>query len=354
MNIKYLNSYPIYKGNVNTDSSGAAIDQTSINNTILDFHNAMIRAGFIRTNITPQLDIQNIPVFDYRVNNTKTYFEPIDIFTYSPLIYTFNDELNVRHPLYLKFTFSHKMTTGRNSSAVTSKLNNTVLALSCTISKTSTFDISINLSPFFYYSSASAYYAIVSDNKISFSEILNDKNILFMNICPHYSVREYNNTPSTEGVMNNLFNMILNRKEDGDVIVLCHNQVSTPPSSSISMGGTCDARTYYLDADNTLYTDEFGYFFDSFIQSNATTLDTNIYSTPAVYTTQSSNKHTDDILIINRSFTASKSKNSYYKVQMPDGSVNRYKLIGYPAYTFRFWDTVKSVLIKINDPVENV
>lgn len=108
--ISYYNTYP------NIDNGNLAVDQSTYKQMIIDFNNAMISAGLVRTSDTGQLDtksVNTIPTLsvttysDYYGNGSATYAvgsATCGVY-HKPIIYAFTDSAQSTIPVYIKIQF---------------------------------------------------------------------------------------------------------------------------------------------------------------------------------------------------------------------------------------------------------
>lgn len=359
MYIQYYNTYPAINSINNTeDSSGNAIDKDSIKTCIKDFNDAMISSGLIRTNSPNQLDFENFPIFNYLdyVAISSLSYDTV-AYEYPPLIYTFNDELNAQHPCYIKVVFDFHSAFLNSKS---SKNNCFLLGVKLSISKNENFNTfhEFRLTrQIFLTSSPSERVMKTEYTNHGFSEIINSKNIFFMNICPNYS--HYISANSNLNL--SLINATILRNEDGSIILMASSSPINISSASdsyltsysftnndINLVPLYNQSAYMITAQNSKITDTVGNTYDSFLQNSILGGNTNVYVAPTQFVTDKSYVNYN-LLIMNRTFTAQKSKLSNIKVKLPDGTIGKYKVVGYPAYPVRYYDNDRCVLIKIDD-----
>lgn len=359
MHLQYYNTYPAINSINNTeDSSGNAIDKESIKSCIKDFNDAMISSGLIRTNSPNQLDFENFPIFNYldHVANPSLSYDMI-AHEYPPLIYTFNDELNAQHPCYIKVVFDFHSAFNNTKS---SKNNCFLLGAKLSISKNENFNTfhEVRLTRQIYTGASNAERVMKTEyTNHGFSEIINSKNTFFMNICPNYS----HFISSNSNLNLSLINATILRNEDGSIILMTSTDpinIATTSDSTlnsyafsnndITLVPLYNQRAYMITAQNNKITDTVGNTYDSFIQNSILGGNTNVYVSPTQFVTDKSYVNYN-LLIMNRTFTAQKSKLSNIKVKLPDGTIGKYKVVGYPAYPVRYYDNDKCVLIKIDD-----
>lgn len=354
MEYKYFNKYPFYNGvSAAEDANGNAIDMNSIKECISNFNDAMLQSNMIRTNHVGQLDFKNFPDFNYLNYLAVSGEFGTVLYTYPPLIYTFNDIINAEHPLYLKFEFYYYFI---HSNTKSSKMNAIVLAAKLTLSKMETFDISqsFNFTRQQYIAGSASDRVVKSDIKYyAYSEIINYKNNLFLNICPNYSV---NVNSYGANMILSLINFNLYRSDDGFVIINAPTltiSVSTSVNtayvmniSNINSATDFNVSTYMLGRDGYLYSESDGSSLNTMVQNGFVGRNIHAY---AAATTYSFDKHyiNHDVLIVNRKHVANESKFANVKIHLPDGTQGKYKVVAFPAYPMRLHDDAKCFLIRI-------
>lgn len=357
----YYNKYPKFQ---DIDNSIDSVDNESVRSCIKDFNNAMLESGLIRTTTVGQLDVDDIPLYDYRSHlsiipaiglSTKEIF-----YTYDPLIYTFNDELNHNHPLYLKVVFFYGNYNGR----IPSTKNPTYLSAYVEISKMHDFSISHKVFTKRFWDVANNNNYRLAGITSSFtyevaSEIYNSKNLFMVNICPYYTISTTYGVTSRSPKLSALLNFLLYRSDDGDVILYINSLDDTDTyaathaytynSINVSDVTLFNVYSYMITNSNELISNTNpATIFNAFIQTDLYSPVSTNYATPSQYFTNDI-KTNYDILIINRDLTPTTSKSAYLKVNLPDGSIGKYKVYGYPAYPVRFGDSISALLLRFDD-----
>lgn len=358
----YYNKYPKFQ---DIDNSIDSVDNESVRSCIKDFNNAMLESGLIRTTTVGQLDVDDIPLYDYRSHLsiiTTAEMTTREIFyTYDPLIYTFNDELNHNHPLYLKVVFFY----GNYNRRMPSTRNPTYLSAYVEISKMHDFSISHKVSTKRFWDNTTNNSAVKKEGITSsftyevVSEIYNTKNLFMVNICPYYTISTTYGVASRPPKLSALLNFLLYRSDDGDVILYINSIDDIEPYAashaytyngiSISDVASFNVYSYMITNDNELKSNtNSATIFNAFIQTELYSPVSTNYATPSQYFTNDI-KTNYDILIINRDLTPTTSKSAYLKVNLPDGSIGKYKVYGYPAYPVRFGDNISALLLRVDD-----
>lgn len=224
----YFNRYP--------ETSKVLLSDQSMNHAFLqDFDQGMQAAGLIRTTNDDQLDLNNIPnisnLHDYHIDSQSSYAIR---FTYAPLIYTFNDELNSEYPLYLYFYFHYATVMPMNDAHKTGKSCNFILGVQLEIRDNN----GIIRTPKSYigsipYTSSSFTFSgdyiipIHNKNKSKINNI--DNKLLYLSICPGTFYKHYKNlsVPGTYGSTSNstynygcFINFIFRRYENGHYLFI--------------------------------------------------------------------------------------------------------------------------------------
>lgn len=221
----YFNRYPdVYKN--------FTLDQSSIFDCVKDFDAAMQDCNLIRVQENDQLDVNNIPNIDLSLYYTLSAAGIR--YTHKPLIYTFNDELNSEHPLYLYFYLCYANICPQGPTAVVNAKVNMFIPLMQLEIRDANNNIRSNkkIISIMHYSDNSFNYntdyfeSIHIKNKSAISNI--DNKILHVNVCSGLHYKYYNNTrsPSIYGSTltyynyNPFMNFILRRYDNGDYLLI--------------------------------------------------------------------------------------------------------------------------------------
>lgn len=346
----YFNRYLIHKNAEENLVTHDAIDQQSIKNCIRDFNQGMIDAGMIKTTVVEQLDLNNIPDMEYW-NNTNDAVG-IVYFNLKPLIYTFGDDLNLTHPLYIKIIFNYKSTATRVTG---SKVNNLILSATLYFSKSIDFPVAqthtmISYFGTFYADMEATSFLYNRSVQVNSEIIIGD--ISSFNICPYTSYQINKDSVNTNS---SLISFIVDRQNNGDVIVITSSGGSSNPSGNNTMPTIDYYYTYtaYIYANGTIYADSSNNIFQSMSESQSLNNQQEMYLSASQYSGTEKNNTNYNILNGNLNFFPSTANKFIIKVKLPDGNFYRYKLIRYPIYPYSFYqDTVTStrcILIKLRD-----
>lgn len=229
----YFNRYP--------DTSKVLLNDQSMNHAFLqDFDQGMKAAGLIRTTNGGQLDLNNIPnisnLHDYQPDTQSTYAIR---FTYDPLIYTFNDELNSEYPLYLYFYFHYATVTPMTDAYKTGKSCNFILGVQLEIRDGNgiirTPKSYIGSMPYTTTAMPTVGDYIIPIHNKSKSKINNiDNKLLYLSICPGTFYKYYKNpnVPGIYGSTSNsnynygcFINFIFRRYENGHYLFISNSSL---------------------------------------------------------------------------------------------------------------------------------
>lgn len=252
----YYNNYPVIKDNDSFD-----LFQSSYQQFIKDFNNAMIRNGMIKAEVTlPQIDIDNMPKADIQalgndIGSTSNF--PNKFYSEGDLYYTFNDELNSIHPIVLKFSFDYVYV----SKLQPNIYQNRGINVGLTIYRKSGDNL-IEIIPFTYLSVRFLWVGntVIQDliteglNVVKDNSFINNipDSILNLSICPRFNYYGtgfvnryfYPLSDNTNYFYSPIIKFILNRKKDGSIIFTCNN---TNPMSGYTIAN------FYTNAAHTNY-----------------------------------------------------------------------------------------------------
>lgn len=357
----YFNRYPILTGSgAATEVDGSAVDQQSFKDCILDFNQGMLDAGMIRTTTPDQLDLDNIPDVNYlsHVSNIFGYIHQV----YKPLIYTFNDELNNQHPLFVKITFMLISLCQRNNNA---RSNTLFLYSKVSISKTDDFLVNVEFNGHYQYSGNASYYN--NTHYMYSSHIYGDSEIYIgdvstFHICPNMgSIWTYDRTHI---MRYHLLAFIIDRQQNGDVILICNSgSNSVYYDTSISNNSYKPTATAYLYSNNTTWYDSTtNSIFQSMPQSTQLSNPSQLYMSASQYAGLNHNHLNYNILNADTNYFPLMSHNFVIKVKLPDGKFHRYRLIRHPQYPYNFAQpnytsttpTRKCILIRLREDENDV
>lgn len=345
----YYNRYFILTGS-DTDSTGNAIDQSSFKNCIIDFNQGMIDAGMIRTAIAGQLDLNNIPNVDY-LNNTNSVAGYV-YYTYSPLIYTFSDELNAAYPLYLKIKFQLINYATRTTAALNNKLNTLMLSAYVSISKYQDFSTEIGFQSLYYIFYTSQNASIITRHTYVNSEIVTG-NVSLFNICPNVQVDVIGfNYIAPRSLMC----FLIDRQSNGDVALIGSHTISPPTSSNSAASQIAYRPTYvgHIYSNGTTYYDTANNIFDSLSQVASLSPNQEIFLSASQYASVNKNVLNYNILNGNLNYFPSVTNEFKIKVKLPDGNYYWYKLIKFPQYPLSFYNqngisSTRCIFIRVNE-----
>lgn len=334
----YFNRYP--------ETSKVLLSDQSMNHAFLqDFDQGMKAAGLIRTTDGGQLDLNNIPnisnLHDYQID-TQAYAIR---FTYDPLIYTFNDELNSEYPLYLYFYFHYANVLPMADTYKAGKSCNFILGVQLEIRDNNgiirTPKSYIGTTPYATTSFPTIGDYIIPIHNKNKSKINNiDNKLLYLSICPGTFYKHYKNpnVPGIYGSTSNssynygcFINFIFRRYENGHYLFISNASVylfDTLRNESSSFGFT---KIYnyptiqYSNSDNYILNN-LTFFSNSYVSMADFYNAKKLYAFPLEYYVPGGDDKmiSDNLLLVGNSKLFPESINALININMDEHITKKY------------------------------
>jgi hypothetical protein len=337
--LDYYNTYP------NIENGNLAVDQTSFKQMIIDFNNAMLQAGLVRSPDTGQLDATNtttIPNLVLTQNTTSVAIgygngqnEGVATRYLAPLIYCFTDSFQTTNPIYIKIQFGIGQMCAYNASY--NQLYGFITKVSIGTKTNGAGTVSNGAIDWcMYYGYHLINYSVTNSynfvetlntsNKNSYINYNSSKGLLHVELLPRI-FQGITAGPASEGAKGFCLKFVISRNQDGSAILLWGGWAPWPYSSTAP--GVNQVVPYIL-YPATIYSDNSFYSYSAFNRYKSLYKNGMIYTAPFLsllsdQVTITQNKN----LLVGGTNMLGNISGMRYKVQISDTE----------SYWYRTWST---------------